>query len=138
MFRINLPHLFSVKKPAQKQAPPSPIVEIEQPRNKAPKADLDWKQDLDQLVVDNLKRKDAQREIRHATQQGLPVQALLDQQAIVQEEKEKPKRTMDGTVNDIKIWWGEALTPWNSSMARNLNSQKETPTTKAHKRWFGH
>jgi hypothetical protein len=138
MFRINLPHLFKVKKPAQKQGKPSPIVKIKESGNEAPKADLDWKQDLDQLVVDNLKRKDAQLEIQHATQQGLPVQALLDEKALPKEEKEQQKRTTDGTVNDIKIWWGEALTPWNASMVRDLNSKKETPTTKAHKRWFGH
>ncbi len=120
------------------QARLSPIVEIKEPRSNPQLANSDWKQDLDKLVVDNLKRKDAQLGFQQAAQLGLSAQVLLEEAVPAQEARGSSKRTADNTVTDVKIWWGEALTPWNASMARDLHAQKQTPDTVAHKRWFGY
>jgi hypothetical protein len=137
MFRFNFPKLFSVKQPVKPE--PDYLANIPETPHKAAIPENVWKDDLDKLVVDKLKRLDAQIEYEMAEQSGLPVKALLaeDEDQETSDQKERPKRASDGTVNDIKVWWGEALTPWNSSAIRDLDSSKETSGTKAHKHWFG-
>jgi hypothetical protein len=136
MFRFNIPGLASVKKLVQKSDKTSPNVEIEPPKGPPPaRVENPWQDDLEKLVSDNLKRKDVRLEHDQAVQSGLPIDQLMVEEGKKEPSAEPapPKRTMDGTVTDVKVWWGDALAPWADHKGK---LRTENADTRAHRRWF--
>jgi len=136
MFRFNIPGLASVKKLVQKNGKSSPIVEIEPAKAppSPPRIENPWQDDLEKLVSDTLKRKDVRIEHDQAVQSGLPIDQLMEEEKKeASPEPAPPKRTMDGTVTDVKVWWGDSLAPWADHKGK---ARQENPDKMAHRRWF--
>jgi hypothetical protein len=134
MFRFNIPSLASVKKLVQKNGQTSPNVEIEPPRAPVTRIENPWQDDLEKLVTDTLKRKDVRLEHDQVVQTGLPIDQLMEEEKKETTAEPAPiKRTMDGTVTDVKVWWGDALAPWTDHKGKG---RLENADSKAHKRWF--
>jgi len=133
MFRFNIPTLASVKKLVQKSDKTLPV-EIEPPKAPPPRIENPWQDDLDKLVNDTLKRKDTRLEHDQAVQSGLPIDQLMQEEKKEESaEPAPPKRVMDGTVTDVKVWWGDSLAPWADHKGK---VRQENADSKAHRRWF--
>jgi len=136
MFRFNLPNLASVKKLVHRSDRTSPTVNIEAPKPVITRPDNPWQDDLEKLVTDTLKRKDVRLEHDQAVQSGLPIDQLLEEN-----EKKEPvpgveptRRLSDPTVTDVKVWWGDALSPWSDHT--RSGKRQTNPDARAHSRWF--
>jgi hypothetical protein len=140
MFRFSLPILDSIKKQVlkklvQRNNKTSPTAGIEEPIVGGPRVCNPWQDDLDKLVCDTLKRRDTRLEHDQAVQRGLPIDELMVEEKPAETEKpaEPTRRVMDGTVTDVKAWWGDALAPWTDHTRK---ARQENPDGKTHRRWF--
>jgi hypothetical protein len=136
MFRLSLPSLASIKKLVQRKCKTNSAIDLQEPRVGGPRVSNPWQDDLDKLVCDTLKRRDTKLEHDQAVQSGLPIDELMEEgQPTAEAEKpaEPTRRVMDGTVTDVKAWWGDALAPWTDHTRK---ARQDNPDGKPHRRWF--
>lgn len=91
-----------------------------------------WQDELDRLVADRFQPKEGFAE---------PINEQLSNLAqIAQQEQEKvakkAPRNGDGTVTDLKAWWGEAVVTWDPELAKTLDTSEQKPQSRGIKRWF--
>jgi hypothetical protein len=123
----NLKRLFKPDQHLEPSPPPEP-----EPLHMAARIANPWQEELDQLVANRFQPKENFAEPINAQLSNLSRLA----EEVQQKALEKPKRTSDGTVTDLKAWWGESVATWDPDLANTVDTIEQKPQSRALKRWF--
>ncbi|PWT96459.1 MAG: hypothetical protein C5B53_09635 [Candidatus Melainabacteria bacterium] len=89
-----------------------------------------WQDELDRLVANRFQPKEfsepINEQLSNLTQMAQEVQ---------QKVARKAKRSGDGTVTDLKAWWGESVATWDPEIG-SADTMEQKSKTRTLKRWF--
>jgi hypothetical protein len=134
VFSNTLNNLKQLFKPEQQLEPET---ETEEDVHLAARIQNPWQEELDRLVANRLDtRKDPGAEVVKTELSDLTDMARQARDQAHAECSKKAKRSGDGTVTDLKAWWGESVVTWDPDIADTLYSNQQKPESRAVKRWF--
>jgi hypothetical protein len=91
-----------------------------------------WQDQLDQLVANRFQPKESFSEPINEQLTNLAQMAQAEQQKAAR----KAKRSGDGTVTDLKAWWGESVATWDPEIAGSVDTIEQKRKAQTLKRWF--
>jgi len=121
----NLKRLFKPDQQLESTAPPEETVHTAQ------RVANPWQEQLDELVANRFQPKDNFSEPVNEQLSNLTQMAQEEQQKVAR----KSKRSGDGTVTDLKAWWGESVATWDPELANTVDTEQRH-RTRGLKRWF--
>ena len=124
----NLKRLFKPDQqlePAQSESEPETV-------HMAARIANPWQDELDRLVANRFQPKDNFSEPINAQLSNLNQMA----QEVQQKASHKAKRSGDGTVTDLKAWWGESVATWDPDLADTVDTIEQKQKARTLKRWF--
>lgn len=92
-----------------------------------------WQEELDRLVANRFQPKENFSEPINEQLSNLTQIAQDAQQKAAQK---KAKRSGDGTVTDLKAWWGESVATWDPELAGTVDTSEQKSKMRSLKRWF--
>jgi hypothetical protein len=102
-----------------------PSFQGEDSTDQLPKATNPWQEELDRLLVNDVKHPEM-RISGHAA-------SVAQQNAY---KKNKPKRPADATVKDLKTWWSGSIATWESGVDKPSDPNGQKSRHNASTRWF--
>jgi hypothetical protein len=133
VFSNTLNNLKQLFKPEQKLEPEPETEEV----HLTARVDNPWQEELDRLVANrNEPRKDQESDAIKSELTNLTGMAQEARDQARAECSKKAKRSGDGTVTDLKAWWGESVVTWDPDIADTLYSNQHRPENRGHRRWF--
>jgi len=132
VFSTTLNNLKRLFKPDQSLKPEAEQVYL------ASRVTNPWQEELDRLVADRAQGKSRFTEPVNEQLSNLTDIAKEERQALEEAAKAnaKLKRTGDGTVSDLRVWWGESVVTWDPDLINTLDSSEQRPLRRAIRRWF--